>query len=710
MNKFRRIILSASCLLCAFSMQAFDADDIISPSNGTWANRQALVLDGSDGSELYYSLTGSDPLESGFAYDGPVLIDETGSVTVNITSVNANGIRSDFTVNYTVEPASVTFSDPHESLFVQAVSSNPIRRYVSGNNFDIPSRFTWCLGNPVIPSSKGTSLTLSAYNCVDRYVACTVTEGTAYWHFVLHVVPQEQKELVLIAPDVPFTLEDWNTFVFTGEKLIYQIDDEFWSASKEPVILDRSVPHVIRWQSMNYEFGNPVHDFILPAKPELSVSREKDGYVAFSVASDSNFTLGPARSGGEGCVTSSAAAQQRVVCDTFSDDSLYAVMMLGVYYRGVYQGDLRSPFFVDRKIPQVPVIASSEKAGYARNRVRLLISGESDSEIYYAVSEPVLSDSGFSSDREALFASVEAGEFGLYDGSEIVLSSRARKATYYKVCAYAKDAAGNQSDITEYHVVVDEFNYYLAPSAASVNEGAVADGSYTNPFTSFEQALDAMAHSSFMRLHVLGDIVLPHGDTVISSPVYLVGSDSHIIIPDDARIVVKNSDFSAEGCIFERSVPRYASRSTDSLLVLEGGSLTLKRCEVVGSFASDGVLIDASDALIGLVETGFTVQASSYAAVLAGSSCEVSVSGCRLTATAQSAVNITLSKSVLACTLTDATIIMHLGRCVELVDSTAKVYNCVLTAQRTDNYSGSVAIWKDIDSTLSAYANEEHGF
>ncbi len=710
MNTNRRILLQVLCFLCAFSAIAFDANDIISPSQGTWANRQALVLDGSDGSELYYSLTGSDPLESGFAYDGPVLIDETGSVTLNITAVNAQGVRSDFTINYTVEPVSVTFTDPHESLFVQALSSNPIRKYISGNSFDIPARFRWCLGNPIVPTYEGKGISLSALNCVDRYVACTVTEGTAFWHFVLHVVPQEQKEQVLLDADVPFTLEDWSTFVFTGDKLIYQIDDAFWTASKEPLVLDRSVNHTVRWQSMNYEFGNPVHVFTLPAKPELTVNRESDGSVSFSVAKNANFTLGPARSLTEDCVTSSLPAQSRLVCDTFFDDSLYAVMKLGVYYRGVYQGDISCPFFVDRKIPQVPIIASSEKAGYARNRVLLSISGESDSEIYYAVSKPMLTDSGLTSESEALFSSVEVGDYSLYDGSEIVLSSRSRKTTYYKVCAYAKDVAGNQSARAEYHVVVDEFNFYLAPSSSALNEGAVPDGSYANPFTSFAQAQEALSRSSFMRLHVLGDIVLPHGDTVISTPIYLVGSDSHIIIPDDARLVIKESDFSAEGCIFERTVPQYASSASDSLFVVDGGSLTLYECELVGTFAADGVLIDAANALIGLSSSGFTVQGASYAAVLSGTVCDVSVSNCRLTSSAQTAVTLTLNKSTLACSLSEATIITHLGRCIELVDSTALVNGCVFSAQRNDNFPGSVAIWKDIDSVVTAYANEEGGF
>ena len=39
---------------------AFSREDIISPAEGTWANVQPLVLNTQDGSDVYFSLTGSE--------------------------------------------------------------------------------------------------------------------------------------------------------------------------------------------------------------------------------------------------------------------------------------------------------------------------------------------------------------------------------------------------------------------------------------------------------------------------------------------------------------------------------------------------------------------------------------------------------------------------------------------------------------------------
>ena len=71
-------ILSAGIVFffVSFLASAFSEKDIISPARGQWCNQQVLVLDSSSALELYYSFSGTDPFVSGFAYDGPVLIEK----------------------------------------------------------------------------------------------------------------------------------------------------------------------------------------------------------------------------------------------------------------------------------------------------------------------------------------------------------------------------------------------------------------------------------------------------------------------------------------------------------------------------------------------------------------------------------------------------------------------------------------------------------
>ena len=58
---------------------------VISPAEGQWANKQMLILDIQKNEEYYYSLNGSDPATFGFAYDGPVILDVSGPLTLRIS-------------------------------------------------------------------------------------------------------------------------------------------------------------------------------------------------------------------------------------------------------------------------------------------------------------------------------------------------------------------------------------------------------------------------------------------------------------------------------------------------------------------------------------------------------------------------------------------------------------------------------------------------
>ena len=82
--------------------------DVLSPVEGTWANRQVLVLDCAPETEVFYSFSEYDPLDFGFAYDDPVLIDLSGEVTLNLVAVHGDGTMTRKKISYVVdEPAAV---------------------------------------------------------------------------------------------------------------------------------------------------------------------------------------------------------------------------------------------------------------------------------------------------------------------------------------------------------------------------------------------------------------------------------------------------------------------------------------------------------------------------------------------------------------------------------------------------------------------------
>ena len=52
-----------------------------------------LIIDNDDNGDYYYSLNGADPEAFGLAYDGPVLIDLTGEITLRIKKVGKKKVE-----------------------------------------------------------------------------------------------------------------------------------------------------------------------------------------------------------------------------------------------------------------------------------------------------------------------------------------------------------------------------------------------------------------------------------------------------------------------------------------------------------------------------------------------------------------------------------------------------------------------------------------
>ncbi len=98
-----------------FSFSVF-AQRVISPVAGNFCNKQPLVIDVSDGAECFYSLSGTDPLASGFAYDGPVLIDITGRVDVKIAVIKENS-KEEIEISYNVKEENPFETDSQEFNF-----------------------------------------------------------------------------------------------------------------------------------------------------------------------------------------------------------------------------------------------------------------------------------------------------------------------------------------------------------------------------------------------------------------------------------------------------------------------------------------------------------------------------------------------------------------------------------------------------------------
>ncbi|MBB5217925.1 hypothetical protein DYE49_07750 [Treponema rectale] len=675
--------------LCISSAGAFSSKDILSPVSGQWVNVQPLVLNTSDGSEVYYSLSGSDPLVSGFSYDGPVVIDETGDVKVRIAVISKSGIRSDFTVMYTVKPSAFSTADSDTALLIQNINSNPILKYSSSGEFYIPKDFELSLNNSSV-FEKGHNLLINKTSVLEHYAACTLKKDNLSWHFVIKVAETPSAEK-LVKRSVPFTLDNWTDFTYTGENLIYQIDDEYWTASRELTVLDRTKPHVIRWQSIAYEEGNPVSEYVLPAMPVFSAVSAEDGSLEFK-CSDSSYRF----------ALNSDNLYSSVTADTFEGNTLNRSEVFKVYCSNVYQGTVHFDFFVDRQNPAQPVFESTTQDGFARSEVKVKIRcDEEDAGIYYSVSEPVESASAFEETALAELAKTSTGDFRKYDGSVILLKSPSKNASYFKICAYSLDRSGNRSSVAEYDVIIDQYNYYL--NSSPKNNSSVHDGSWSSPFRTFEEALAVINSQKSTRVHVTGNIEITKPLSVIERDCVFICRDARFVFAPQSALQVNGASVEVSNCIIERTDD--SSRDGElPFITVEKGKLLLDNVEVVGIYIGDGILINSAESEICVSRSGLTVQSQSYACALSASDSTVSIQDSRITSSAPNCVNVTMHGGSAEILSDMFYLIGRVGHCLELAGTSAGISSNTFSLQLDSKKSKDSWLWQDIKAKIKVKA------
>lgn len=678
----------------AFSFHAF-SERVISPVPGDFANRQALVLDLSDGAEAFYSYSGLNPLVSGFAYDGPVLIDAAGEVTVHVVVVSGDS-SEEHEIVYTVSEPENPFADGSaEKAFVDRIAGEGILFCDGGNMISIPGGLDVTVGDGEGPVMRGAVLSVSADNRLARYVPCSVTDGDIRWRFIVFVSGGEAGTFA--RSEVPFEISGWSEFRFTGKNLIWRIDDGMWSASRESVELDRSRTHVVYWQDVAYEQGNPIQSFVLPQRPSI----QKDSYdkaVVFTVSGDPRYRLSVSSSGAEGEAPVSSGLYASLTFDAFDGDCVSAEAVFDVYCDGVYQGELSSSYVIDRRPPLPPRFIASEAGAYARRDVSLTVAAEEDAEIYLSVYGPFELDAASYLDQDLGLERINPDEkdYFLYKSQPVELRSGLERTVCYKAFAYARDSSGNVSDVSVYQVVIDEYNYFLDGSAA----GLFADGSRLHPYNSFEQALRVINEGKFAHFFVSGEIPVPKGVSIISSNCSFTGtSGARFVLSPSSVIIVRNASLEMQNCVVQKDAGDGQAADT-RLFVFEAAAASFEDCEISGDFGSSGTALSSEASMISLKNSGLTSQARAYACAFSGLNSRAVFEGCHFASISGTAVNFSLKGGSFELRRSGCKVISHLGRILEATGTNLRLVSNTYTGDFDGPAKGVSAVWRDEKSMI----------
>lgn len=712
-NKVLRIAFFI--LICFFSLPLFSQGNtaavVASPVPGVWANCQALVVYVPEGSNVFYSFTGSDPLEQGFAYDGPVLIEKTGDITLRLVTVTSDNTVTEQKIKYTVKPVFT------KNQFLKDVVTKTIIPISSEKSFDIPEDLLYCVGDYGHPYIKGQKLTLGDKNGLSRIVSLQVKNQDDVYRFMAQILPSSSIALKETQDDIlPFTMEcdNWeNIKLNVPDYCFVSLDNQEWENGILEYQLERNVAHTLAWKNLETTDSDVM---IIPAKPEI-LRISETGKISDSVnlmISDPRYSF---------CMSNSEKSYPVKQCriDTIYGDDMAGTLEFAVYFQNIYQGNLNFTVAIDKKPPRNPVFHCDFEGVYARKPLDLSIT--SDGEVYYKVVTPVLSDFGFN-DRtissEMLFPDTEKDvAFEKLTNAGLKLPGSRNGAVYYKVEAYAKDFAGNQSDISSYAVVVDPYNYYVVAHSISTDK-APADGSPARPYNNLEEVINMVNETpDFVRIHIDGSFMeMP--SLVVKKECELLGTGgSRIEFLPNCGFMLDNAKLTLSNVIVEQNngsaivnnlSPKTASPKEmfqENLFTVNNGALFLTGCEVVGMLGFNGTVIKAQNSILQIVDTGITAQTSKYAALFTGMNCTIDVNNSRMVAIAPTAICFTVNLGNVDIRNSTCNLIADLGRIGEVSRTDCRFSDNKFSLESSKE-SGNEAIW--IDGRSRVLENEDNVF
>ena len=508
---------------------------IVSPVEGTWANRQSLVLEVPEAYEVFYSFSGSHPMDSGFAYDGPVMIEAEGEVSLRIALVFPDGNAAVYTVDYTVASPEDDLDNPLPLNFRQ-----PVVSYTTGQSITIPTGYSYRLGNSsnFLPGEK--VLALQGGSFPHRYLPCEVINGNRAWRFVLsptgipatlplHAAgnaggssaanPGLEKTTPQKALQKDFSLNNFTA----GKKVEFyqapatkkttveevQVSTFTEVSNTDSTEIDPAEPpfQITDWSLLTFTRDKLIYSidngFWQATEGSIMVDRTVGHTIYWqSVAYEKgnpvyNFYLPPKPAGeyqfeGREAVLVALGPEftfvpkgltmepvSSLMIDAFYGEELHSDFPIQIYYDGLYQGDGQVSVLVDKCPPTAPAIYSSSNAFYNRQDVTVRLGQFEEGQLYYSLEMIVSEQEGFTpvsmeslGQKEAEFDAQRMQEqFQPYIGEPLLLESHSEHGHLFHVGAFTQDKQGNASSITWFTTIVDPTNYYVA-SATFDSESA----------------------------------------------------------------------------------------------------------------------------------------------------------------------------------------------------------------------------------------------
>ena len=626
--------------------------DVLSPVEGTWANKQALVLDCAPETEVFYSFSEYDPLDFGFAYDGPVLIDLSGEVTLNLVAVHGDGTMTRKKISYIVdEPAAVK-----PPLSVSML--NPL--VVCGVQKPVPvsQNLTYGIGAHLDAALSGRTLYQNLPSCINAMLPLEITSGSVVYRYVITTNDAPKTSMIQDKTfSSPLQIIDWNFVLFkAGQRLMYSIDGGAWQVYVEPFYLDRTKSHKISWQT-----GSHIESIVLPERPTV-IGLPERGITNKSVELQFSNPLYTFRIEDENGVSKPLTS---FYIDTLAGDERRFDLLLPVYYGNIRQGEIAVSFTIDKLPPKAPVLSIEDDAVSGNNAVAVSVFATDD--VYTAIDTRTTA-LDFGESVSPLAHDAEPDDnivFMPFAGTKLILGGGDSNSVY-TVYAYTRDAAGNKSETVAVRSSVATNNVYVD---ASSRYSLDADGSPTKPFGSIFDALAVVNSRKKTVLHLKGAFVITQSLAVNSDCRFVGHENACLSFKNNSGFIIRNSNVAFENCMLEKVYDQDVRSFLTSgvpLIDARDSDVSIEKCELVSNISTPQGLIQAVKCRLGMNSSGITVQTLGQAVGVQCLHSSVRSDSDRFSLSGESAVAFSLSDSLFELESPRFIIVAKQARCAEL--------------------------------------------
>ncbi|EMB19411.1 hypothetical protein HMPREF9723_02625 [Treponema denticola OTK] len=288
--------------------------NVLSPQEGTWNETQKLIIQHPPKTQIIYSVDGSDPLDFGLLYTGPINLEKEGKIELRIKAVPESGNVTEKIINYEVSPDGIPSPKIPETALNEKpdkdLEYNILNWYFLEFNSDVPIYYLIKKTND--DSTTDASQLLNIY---DGPVFIDRTKDTVfYW-----VKAKEEKVNKIFLP-------------------------------KKPVL--SSIPKTAVNRNIELKFDD-------------------ERYTYFFETGDGNTYIYPDKN------SSQFKKDASYIFDVGIKEERFFDVKIRAFYDGLFHGELKTSFTIDKLPPEKPEVSFSPPVSPTNSDVKIKIKSAS---------------------------------------------------------------------------------------------------------------------------------------------------------------------------------------------------------------------------------------------------------------------------------------------------------------------------------------------